>query len=102
METMELSQCTPWQYCRVHGLNLPICSTGHARSRRQASARRGDAPLYYILVLYTCIIYVYHSGGRRGKCTPKAGQMAAQYQYVRNDYRTSTNHRVQSCTVLLL
>ena len=58
--TMEIYLCTPWQYCRIYGLDLLTFSTVTGmRVGRQASARRVQAPLYFIEIYIYIYIYIY-------------------------------------------
>ena len=60
--TMEIYLCTPWQYCRIYGLDLLTFSTVTGmRVGRQASARRVQAPLYFIEIYIYIYIYIYTS-----------------------------------------
>ena len=47
---MEISSCTPWQYCRTYGLDVPTSSTGMRRAaggRQPAAAKPPYTHIYY-------------------------------------------------------
>ena len=53
---------TPWQYVvpffSLFAFHIPD-HAGHARSRRRASARRGEAPLVYEYLIVWCVLLLY-------------------------------------------